>query len=133
MTARTWLYGKLTQLQSHGVGERVFAKKSMTSAIEMHPFIVYKLGQNSPEGLSEEVDPSRQFVQIFVHDFADTKTGDYGQIDDVLREIKATLVNQSSPEDGIISVRFLETSQDLDDQTLSTVMKYMRFQLILEE
>lgn len=133
MTARTWLYSQLTTLTTDGVGSRVFAKKSMSSAIEQHPFIVYKLGQNSPENLTEVGDPSRQFFQVFVHDFADTETGDYVRIDRVLKEIKDTLVNKSSKEDGVITVRFLETSQDLDDLTLSTVMKYMRLQLILEE
>lgn len=133
MSARTWLYSRLKTLSSHEVGQRVFAKKSMTSANEVYPFLVYKFGQNSSEGFSESIEPTRQFLQIFVHDYADAHSGDYLRIDDVLAELKRTLGNQSSAGDGVITARYLETSQDLNDETLNTVMKYIRFQLILLE
>ena len=49
MTARTFIYGKLLQIPSisdlGGLEDpRIFAKKTMTSADEQHPFLVYKLG-----------------------------------------------------------------------------------------
>lgn len=133
MTARTWLYNRLMTHPglNNLVGQRIFAKKSMSSSVEQHPYIVFKLGYNANESLSEDHDVSRQFIQIFVHDFADETAGDYTQIDEVIRELKLALTNQSSPDDGILQVTYLETSQDLDDDTLSTVMKYVRFQLIL--
>lgn len=131
MTARTWLYGKLAS--TPGVAGRVFAKKSMTSSQEQHPYIVYKFGNNTNEELAEEVDASRQFVQIFVHDYADKDSGDYTRIDEIVRSLKQTLINQSSAEDGVLTTLYLETSQDLDDDTLNTVMKYVRFQLVLKE
>ena len=133
MTARTWLFDQLSQLTSHGVGDRVFAKKSMTSSVEDHPYIVFKFGNNTNRDLSEAVDASSQFVQIFVHDYADTETGDYLKIDEVIKEIKTKLENQGSAADGVITTLYLETSQDLDDLTLSTVFKYIRLQLVLVE
>jgi hypothetical protein len=111
----------------------VFAKKSMTSNVEEHPFIVYKLGNSTGEALSEEVDADRQFLQIFVHDYADVETADYIVIDSVLAEIRAALHQASSAEDGVIAALYLETSQDLNDETLNTVMRYIRFQLIVKE
>lgn len=131
MTARTWLYGKLTS--TPGVGGRVFAKKTMTSSIEQHPYMVYKFGNNTNEELAETVDTSRQFVQVYIHDFADKEVGDYTKIDQIIKSLKANLVNQSSAEDGVLTVIYLETSQDLNDDTLNTVMKYVRLQLVLKE
>lgn len=139
MTARTFLYSTLTS--TPGVTEliggddpRVFAKKSMTSSIEQHPYVVYKLGNNTNESLSESDDTvSRQFAQIFVHDHSDGEVADYMRIDQVLAEIKKAFNLASSPEDGVIAVQYLETSQDLDDQTLNTVMKYVRYQLITKD
>jgi len=131
MTARTWLYGKIAS--TPGVDQRVFAKKTMTSSIEQHPFMVYKFGNNTNEELAEDVDASRQFVQIYIHDYADKETGDYTKIDEIIRWLKQNLRNQSSAEDGVLTTIYLETSQDLDDDTLNTVMKYVRFQLVLKE
>lgn len=137
MTTRTWLYSKLTDPSATALRElienRVFAKKTMKSSVEEHPYIVFKLGTDSNEALAETVDVHRQFIQIFVHDYSDTEVGDYGRVDSIIAELKKQLVNASSAPDGVISVLYLETSQDLDDQTLSTVFKYIRFQLITKE
>lgn len=139
MTARTWLYNQMatnTALVSLVGGlenPRIFAKKSMTSSVEDHPYIVYKLGYNASEQLSEDPDvpdPERQFVQIFIHDFHDRETGDYGKIDEVITALKHALAKKDGP--GIYFVRYLETSQDLNDDTLNTLMKYVRFQIVKE-
>jgi len=115
------------------VGDRVFAKKAMKSSVEEHPFLVYKMGNETWEELSEVSLASRQFFQVWVHDFSDQAVADYMLIDEVIRAVKEQLVNASSAEDGVITIRFLETSQDLNDETLNTVMKYVRFQAILGE
>lgn len=130
MSIRTWLYEALsdqTDPLPHTAGERVFAKKTMTSAIEEHPYIVYKLGNTSDAQISENLDAGRQYIQIFVHDFSDGETGDYMRIDDVLQAIKDKLRRASSAEDGVINCLYLETSQDLNDDTLNTVFRYARF------
>jgi hypothetical protein len=36
----------------------------------------------------------------------------------------------SSPADRVITVRWLETSQEFDDKTLGTILRYIRFQAI---
>lgn len=137
-TPRIWLYDKLTStpglanLVGGLVNPRVFAKKTMSSAIEEHPYIVYKLGYSATEDLSEESTEARQFVQIFVHDTANAG-GDYMKIDQIIDELRKALRLQGSPYHGVITCRYLETSQDLNDETLDTVFKYARFQLITKE
>ena len=136
MSARTFIYGLLTATGTplHTLVEgRVFAKKSMKSSVEEHPFLVYKLGNETWEELSEESLASRQFFQVWVHDFSDQAVADYMLIDEVIRALKQQLVNASSAADGVITIRFLEVSQDLNDETLNTVMKYVRFQAVLGE
>jgi len=137
-TPRIWLYNKLTStpglvdLIGGLANPRVFAKKTMSSAIEEHPYIVYKLGYSATEDLSEESTEARQFVQIFVHDTANAG-GDYMKIDQIIDELRKALRLQGSPYHGVITCRYLETSQDLNDETLDTVFKYARFQLITKE
>ena len=135
MTARTWLYKQLTTYPGLVAltADRVFAKKSVTSSIEAHPYIVYKLGNNTDANLSETEQLSTQFLQIFIHDYSDGDLADYTQIDLVIKQVKAALRYGQSAEDGVIATQYLETSQDLNDETLNTVMKYVRFQLIIKE
>lgn len=138
MTIRAWLYGKLsTSPIAEKIGgldqPRVFAKKTMTSSIELHPYVVYKLGYNANEAIAEDVLVERQFLQIWVHDYSDGESGDYELIDLVIEEIKQVLHNATSKEHGVILCTYLETSQDLSDETLNTVMKYIRFQVETKE
>lgn len=135
MTVRTWVYQQLTTFPGLValIDDRTYAKKSMTSAMEQHPYIVYKLGHRADEGLSEDGSIARQFIQVFVHDYSDGEVADYMGIDEVLAQVKAALHLGESAEDGVIMAKYLETSQDLNDETLNTVMKYARFQLITKE
>ena len=137
MTARTFVYGVLTSEPVAplvgGDNPRVFAKKTMTSSVEEHPYIVYKLGNETSEDISEDTEVSRQFVQVWVHDYHDEQTGDYMRIDVIIAAIKLAFKNVGSAADGIWTSRFLEVSQDLNDDTLNTLFKYIRIQLIKEE
>jgi hypothetical protein len=134
MSTRTWLYQQLTTDQRLNalVEGRVFPKKSMKSSVEEHPYIIYKLGNGTNYNLSETVDVTTQFFQLYVHDYTDTEVGDYLKIDDIIAELKRILHLGSSAEHGVISTLYLETSQDLNDETLGTVMKYVRFQSMVK-
>lgn len=138
MTARTFVYSclvgstELCELIGGIENPRVFAKKSMTSSVEDHPYIVYKMGNSTAEGLSERDDPERQYFQVWVHDYSDGQTADYARIDSVIRAVKHALaVDPAAP--GLWMINFLETSQDLNDDTLNTVFRYLRFQIIKRE
>ena len=135
MSLRTWLYGKLTdpadtELQAL-IGTRVFAKKSMRSSVEEHPYLIYKMGNDTTLDFSEEFAPHTQFFHIFVEDYADVETADYMKIDSIIRLLKSRLDQAVAPSEGVIRINYLETSQDLDDNTLQTVFKYIRFSAIV--
>lgn len=132
MTARAWVYSKLVQATQSLVDGRVYAKKSMTSSVEDHPFVVYKFGHQSSALLGEDgPTPGRQFIQVWIHDYNDNDHADYTRIDEVIAQVKSSLHLGSSAADGIISCEYLETSQDLNDDTLNTVFRYVRFHLII--
>lgn len=131
MGLRTWVYQTLTNDSDLNalVNQRIFAKRSMKSMMEDHPYLVYKMGNDTDEGLTEDgsVTPHRHFFQIFIHDYSDEKSGDYLQIDEIESKLKALLQGQSSAENDILNIEYLETSQDLNDETLGTVYRYIRF------
>jgi len=135
MTFREWLYARLTDPTATDlralVGDRVFAKKSMTSSSEDHPFLVYKLGNDTSEGLSEGNSPHRQFFTIYVHDESNENGGDYTKVDAIVKLLKELLKNANAPAADLMYIVYLETSQDLDDASLNTVFKYIRFQAII--
>ena len=138
MTARTFIYGKLLQLPSindlGGLDDpRIFAKKTMTSADEQHPFLVYKLGVDANLDVSEELRMTRQYFQVWCHDTNQYDNSDYMRIDKILKEIKDIFHNAGSKIDKIITTEFIETSQDFNDDTLNTIFKYSRFNLIKDD
>ena len=139
MTARTFIYRTLvnnsgvTSLVGGAANPRVFAKKTMTSSIEECPYIVYKLGNETSLDFAETHEMSNQFFQVWVHDFHDGDVADYEKIDEVISAVKSAFFLASSGSDMVYSVKFLETSQDLNDDTLNTVFKYVRFILVKEE
>lgn len=139
MTARTFIYGTmvnfeaLTDLIGGPEDPRIFAKKTMQSSVEEHPYLVYKLGNSTSENLAETEDIERQFFQVWVHDYQSQDIADYAQIDDVIKQLKAAFKLAGSKADGVWTTIYLETSQDLNDETLGTIFRYVRFQLIKKE
>lgn len=110
--------------------DRMYQGESLDSSQVTPPFLVYTIGNATDERLSEEPDsPVRQFFQIYIHD----RGGDYTQIDNIVGLVKARLKNQSDKDAGIITVVYLETSRDLDDQTMGTILRYIRFVAIKEK
>jgi hypothetical protein len=98
----------------------------LTAQVEK-PFLVYHLGNDTDEQLSEVSSPHRQFFQIYVHDVI----GDYSQIDEIIKLVKDLLRARSNAGARVIVTRYLETSQDLRDEVLDTIFRYMRFQLVM--
>lgn len=125
---RTWLYQKLVNDPTlEGIfGARMYQGESMTTSVIEKPFLVYTIGNATNELLSEDDDqPQRQFFQIYIHD----EPADYTRIDDAIDAVKKLLVNSTDNGD-VINVLYLETSRDLDDETMGTIMRYIRFQAI---
>lgn len=135
---RTWLYDTLTSdpsLQSYLGGSlvtartRVVPRESRTTISLPKPFLIYGLGNETNEDLSEDPQhsASRQFFQVWVHD----EGASYIKIDEMVEAVKETLKVVSSYSSEVISTRWLETSQEFANQTYNTIYRYARFQAIL--
>lgn len=113
------------------VSTRVYQQGAVLTAQAVKPYLVHHFGNNTDEGMYDEDNfkPNRQFMQVFVH----TSQGDYGPVDDLVALVKVALQTTVGRPPGIIQIRYLETSQDLQDDLLQTYFRYMRFQIILSE
>lgn len=129
---RHWLYQTVSNdstLQDFW-GTRFYQGERLLEVPLTKPFGVYRMGNDTDEGLSEdrsEFAPHTQFAQIFVHD----EGGDYGTIDDIVDRLKVLLDGAGpSKEHQLICCRHLETSRDLDDDQMGTILRYARFLLV---
>lgn len=107
--------------------DRMFQGESLLTANIDKPFLVFRMGNRTNEDLSEDMpEVGRQFMSIYLHDVP----ADYSRIDKLELAVLHALNLASSAADNIITARYLETSRDLDDQALSTIYRYLRFQLV---
>ena len=109
------------------VDDRVKQGESMIIAELTVPFLVYRIGNETSEQFSEDpLEPHRVFFQVYIHD----RGGDYTRIDDLVPLVIAALKGGPYPEYKILRVNYLETSRDLDDAEMGTIMRYVRFQAV---
>lgn len=109
------------------VDDRVKQGESMDIAELRHPFLVYRIGNETNELFSEDdLKPHRVFFQVYIHD----RGGDYMRIDDLVKLVINALVGGPYPEYKILRVNYLETSRDLDDAEMGTILRYVRFQAV---
>lgn len=109
------------------VGTRVHQGESLVKAQLDAPFLVYRIGNETNELFSEDdQQPHRVFFQVYIHD----KGGDYMRIDDLVKLVINALRGGPYPEYKILRVNYLETSRDLDDAEMGTLVRYVRFQAV---
>lgn len=109
------------------VGTRIFQGESMDHAELQRPFLVYRMGNETNELFSEDAQmPHREFFQVYIHD----NPSDYMQIDELGKLVRAALVGGPYPAYKILRVNYLETSRDLDDDVMRTIVRYVRFQAV---
>lgn len=107
--------------------DSVYGSHSLEGVPERKPFVVHDMGNDTSERLSDDSTAHRQFVTIYVHDVG----YDYTRIDQVIAELKSLLNNPpSAPGFGVMTCHYLETSRDLEDDQMGTIVKYARFQII---
>ncbi len=134
---RAWAYTTLTQDVALGEvvpAEQIFASQSMMTAQVPRPFIVLKFGSDSDEQLFDDPDvplrPNRQFFETWIHD----NRPSYVQIDKIVGLVKQALrTQQVSPDAYIMAVKLLDVSADMEDTSMDTVLRYIRFHLILSQ
>lgn len=136
---RAWLYDLLTTdvpLQSdlggaEGIKDRVMPRRSEGDILSAKPFLIYGLGNSTDEGLVDSTandgQAERQFFQVWIHD----EGGSYALIDDLVKKVKKRLIGASSPANRVTTIRYLETSQEFNNETYNTIFRYIRFQAII--
>ena len=125
---RTWLVNliKTDPLIAADVDDRVWARNSRNTSVLTKPYIIYSLGVSSTMGLHDEEDAEQQYLQIWIHD----EPGDYSRIDRIADNLKVRLVGAGSAPDRVMTILWLETSQEFDDETMETFYRYVRFRAI---
>jgi hypothetical protein len=135
---RAWLYDRLTadtDLQQDlggvdGIKDRVIPRRSRGDILVPRPFLIFGLGNATDEQLGDstanDAEAERQFFQIWVHDEEES----YILIDNMITKVKKNLIGASSVPDKILTVRYLETSQEFNNETYNTNFRYIRFQAI---
>lgn len=131
MSTRQFVYetlGGYAPLQAL-VADRIYQGESLTTANQVKPFVVYRMGNDTDMAFADEDKfPHQQFFLVYAHD----EPADYSKVDDILTaSIAAFRATPRSVQYGITTTRYLESSRDLDDAILLTVMRYARFQFIM--
>lgn len=110
--------------------DRIFQGESLDKAPVTKPFLIYRLGNTSPD--DRVYSARRQYVTLYVHDEA--KPGDYTKIDQGVDAVISVMTSAPpSPENHLLEAHWLETSADFDDREMGTILRYVRFHLILDQ
>lgn len=107
--------------------DRIYQGESLDHSELVRPFIVYRVGNETSELFSEDAQtPHRVFFQVYLHD----TPADYMRIDEGVKAVIKALKGARDPAYKILRVNYLETSRDLDDSELRTILRYVRFQAV---
>lgn len=141
---RAWLYDTLTQseelqldLGAEDIKTRVVPRRSKTT-VDINnlkrPFLIYGLGNATNQNLVDATadDPqdknaTGQFFEVWIHDSG----GSFVDIDAIVEHVIKLLNGASSPANGVISVSYLETSAEFNNETYDTNFRYVRFQAMI--
>lgn len=138
---RAWLYDRLTTHQplweamgatSTTVKKQVVPRESQSNINLPKPFLVFGLGNETNEALSDENDhrASRQFFQVWVHD----EGGSFSRIDNnIIPVVKDLLIGASDKASMVTTILWLETSGEFSNETYNTLFRYIRFQAIISK
>lgn len=138
MSIKPWVYDTLTNPDNLALYEafakRVFALESLTSAVVSgFPYLMYGLGVETPEDLAEDDDHIAERLQfrVWIHDQRTAKGGSYTKVNEGIPLVKAALKNGSNTAANITLVRYLGASEELSDEALKTVYRYLDFEAVI--
>ena len=130
---REWFYNTVkndTEIAAR-IGNRFYQGESLDGAPRVKPFGVYRFGNTSPDNRYRGAE--RQYATIYWHDLANPGAYEIN-IDPLVERSRVLLDNiQGSPVDNVLTCRYLEASSDQDDREMGTILRYVRFQLILPQ
>lgn len=122
---RIWVYEKMAEdaVLEEMVEDRIFASTSLDAAPHDKPFIMYRQTSDVPLTRGDDKDQNRQNgFMIFAHDIP----GDYLRIDMMIEQLKVLFGDVEDQSAGIINSSWFETSDDLRDEDMGTIVKYGR-------
>lgn len=127
---RIWVYDTLRQGSAivPRFADRIFQGESMDGAPATKPFIVYRMGNSSPDNRLHIA--RRQYFTIYVHDAAMPGAYELNVDPGIADVIDLFSAAPPAPTYHILEARYLEHSSDQDDREMGTILRYVRFQII---
>lgn len=102
---------------------RVYQSTSLNATPHEKPFIMYRQTSDVQNFRGDDGDVIRQKgYMIFAHDVP----GDYMRIDTVIDRLRALFGDVVDQAEGVVRSTWLETSDDLRDEDMGTILKYGR-------
>lgn len=130
--SRVWFYSRMNadvQLATI-VGERIMQSTSIDAAPHTKPFILYRQTSDVPRFRGDDGDMVRSSgFMVFAHD----EPGDYMRIDTIMGHLKRLFQDITDQPNGIIRSTWVETSDDLRDDDMGTIIQFGRVQILYRE
>jgi hypothetical protein len=105
----------------------VHQSTSLNASPHLKPFIMYRQTSDVGNFRGDDGEQARSNgYMIFVHDVP----GDYLKIDDVMEQLKTLFQDIVDQANGVVKSFWLETSDDIRDDDMGTIMKFARVQVI---
>lgn len=125
---RAWVYREMTTdpglLALVGaLTPRIYQSTSLDAAPHEKPFIMYRQTSDVQTVRGDDGDRVRQVgYMIFCHDLP----GDYMQIDTMIDRLKFLFGDTVDQPQGIVRSEWVESSEDLRDEDMGTIIRYAR-------
>lgn len=134
MTARAYLLQLARNTLTTGptpLLKAVYGSRTMVTPEVPKPYAVMHMGNDTEDNIAPtDFFPHTAYVTFYVHDVRDPPS--YTNVDIAIRALRDSIrANPSSAADRVMEATPLETSQDLEDQVLRTVLRYLRIQLVM--
>lgn len=128
MSTRTWTYQRmatdatLVALVPGGIHQ--------TSAVEhtpvLKPYLIYRQTSDVPTMRGDGIEQHRTLgYMIFAHDVP----GDYLLIDAIIERLKDLFMDVVDQANRVVKSLWIETSDDVRDDDMGTIMKFARIQV----
>ena len=130
--SRTWFYSRMTADAPLAlvVGTRIHQSTSIDVAPAVKPFLMYRQTSDVERFRGDDGDAVRAIgYLVFAHD----RAGDYGRIDTIMDHLKRLFKDTHDQANGIIRSTWIETSDDLRDDDMGTIIQFGRVQILYRE
>lgn len=129
---RTWVYQRMV---NHAplmllVPGGIYQTTAVEHTPHFKPFIIYRSTSDVPFMRGDSRDQIRRSgYMLFAHDVP----GDYLAIDAIIEELKVLFQDTNDQANGVIESLWLETSDDIRDDDMGTILRFGRVQITHKE